>query len=349
LQGRYLDFGNPSALGGQIFQWQDANADRQVQPREVGQLLRVFGGPYSALDKGLKRPSTNELSLGLEQQFGRRFQARVRFFRRDDHRLVEIVNQGVPFSSYIPTLVIDPGTDGILGTSDDQILLLHNLKPSALGKDFLVLTNPPGYGASYKGFEIEVLKLFARHWEAAGSFAAMHVSAPTSPGNSVFQNDAGVINDNTGVVSALGADPNTLLFATGRTYFDRGFIGKLTAYYEAPHGIQVGAVAKYFDGLPFGRLLFVSGFNQGAFFVRATPRGDFGAFRTQLSSTLDLRIAREFGVKHGSILLELDSFNLLNLSKDTLESDLTGPIFAKRVPLAIEAPRIIRLGLEWNF
>ena len=349
LQGRYLDFGNPSAIGGQILQWLDVNGDRQVQPSEVGPLLRVFGGPYSSVDRGLQRPFTDEVSLGLEQQFGRRFQARVRFFRRDQHRPIEIVNTGIPPSSYIPTLVVDPGNDGIPGTADDQVLLLYNRKPSALGKDFFVLTNPSGYGASYKGFEIEVLKLFARHWEAEGSFAATHASAPTTPGNSVLENDAGFINDNTGVVSALGADPNTLLFATGRTYFDRGFVGKLTAYYEAPHGIRLGAVAKYFDGLPFGRLLFVNGFNQGSFFVRATPRGDFGAFRTQLSSTLDLRVARAFTVKRGSILFALDSFNLLNLRKDTLESDLTSPTFAKRAPLAIQAPRIIRLGLEWNF
>jgi Carboxypeptidase regulatory-like domain len=349
LQGRYLDFGNASALGGQLFKWQDANGDRQVQPGEVGQLLRVFGGPYSALDSGLRRPFTNEVSLGLEEQFGRLFQARVRFFRRDDHRLIEIVNTGVPFSSYIPTLVIDPGNDGIPGTSDDRVLLLYNRKPDALGKDFFVLTNPPGYRASFKGFELEVLKLFARHWEAEGSFAAMHVSAPTSPGNSVFENDSGVVNNNTGVISALNADPNTLLFATGRTYFDRGFIGKLTAYYQAPYGIRLGAVAKYYDGLPFGRLLFVNGFNQGSFFVRATPRGDLGAFRTQLSSTLDVRVARSFSVKRGNISMDLDFFNLLNLKKDTLEADLTSPTFAKRIPLAIQAPRIIRLGLEWNF
>ena len=58
FQGRYLDFGNAAALGGQVFQWQDANGDRQVQPPEIVRLLRVFGGPYSAVDKNLRRPLT---------------------------------------------------------------------------------------------------------------------------------------------------------------------------------------------------------------------------------------------------------------------------------------------------
>ncbi len=43
LQGRYLDFGNPAALGAQVFRWQDVNGDGVVQPQEVGQLLRVWG------------------------------------------------------------------------------------------------------------------------------------------------------------------------------------------------------------------------------------------------------------------------------------------------------------------
>jgi hypothetical protein len=349
LQGRYLDFGNSAALAGKVFQWQDTNGDRKVQPSEVMQLLRVFGGPYSALDENLRQPVTDEITAGLEKQFGDRFVARVRFFRRDDHHLVAIVNSGVPFSNYTPTLVIDPGDDGIPGNADDHQLLLFDRQPSALGRDFFVLTNPSAYRASYKGFEIEIVKLFARHWEASVNFAAMHASAPTSPGNSVFQNDPGFIMTDMSVSSTSNADPNTLLFATGRTYFDRGFTGKTAGYYEAPYGLRLGVVARYYDGLVFGRLLFVNGFEQGPFFVRATPRGDFGAFRTQFNSTLDLRVARAFGIKRSKLSLDLDVFNLLNLNRNTLESDLTGPNFRKRIPLAIQAPRTTRFGLEWEF
>jgi hypothetical protein len=349
LQGRYLDFGNPDALGGQVFQWQDANADRQAQPLEIGRLLRVFGGPYSAVAQSLRRPSIDEITLEVSKQFGGRFVTRARFFRRDDRHLVAIVNAGVPFSSYVPSLVIDPGNDGILGTTDDQSLTLFNRKSSALGKDFFVLTNPPGYRGSDKGFEIEMLKLFARHWQAACSFTAMHTSYPTNPGNGVFQNDPGISITDQSVFAASNADPNTLLFATGRTYFDRGFTGNLNAYYEAPQGVRLGVVARYYDGLVFGRLLLVNGFEQGPFFVRATPRGDLGAFRTQFNSTLDLHVARAFDIKRSKVSVALDVFNLLNLNKNTLESDLTSPDFSKRIPLAIQAPRTLRLGLAWEF
>jgi hypothetical protein len=349
LQGRYLDFGSAMALGGQVLQWQDVNGDRQVQPPEIGRLLRVFGGPYSAVAKNLRRPFTDEITVEVAKQFGERFVACVRFFRRDDHHLIAVTNPGVPLSSYIPTFVIDPGNDGIPGTADDQSLTLFTRKPSALGKDFLMLANPPGYRGSDKGFEIEMLKLFARHWEAAVNFTAMHTSYPTNPGNGVFQNDPGFIITDQSVFSASNADPNTLLFATGRTYFDRGFTGNLSAYYEAPYAVRLGVVARYYDGLVFGRMLFVNGFEQGPFFVRATPRGDFGAFRTEFNSTLDLRVARAFDTNRSKVSLVLDVFNLLNLNKNTLESDLTSPDFAKRIPLAIQAPRTLRFGLAWEF
>ena len=349
LQGRYLDFGNADALGGQVLQWQDANGDRQAQPPEIGRLLRVFGGPYSAVAQNLRRPVTDEITVEVTKQFGGRLVTRVRFFRRDDRHLVAILNSGVPFSSYVASPVIDPGNDGIAGTADDQSLTLFNRKPLALGKDFFLLTNPPGYRGSDKGFEIEMLKLFARHWQAAGSFTAMHTSYPTNPGNGVLQNDPGFIITDQSIFAASNADPNTLLFTTGRTYFDRGFTGNLSAYYEAPHDVRLGVVARYYDGLVFGRLLFINGFEQGPFFVRATPRGDFGAFRTQFNSTLDLRVARSFDIKRSKLSVALDVFNILNFNRNTLESDLTSPNFAKRIPLAIQAPRILRLGLGWEF
>ena len=96
-------------------------------------------------------------------------------------------------------------------------------------------------------------------------------------------------------------------------------------------------------------MLFVNGFNQGPFFVRATPRAENGAFRTQFNSTLDVRASREFTLRRGKLNVDVDIFNLLNLNKNTVENDLTSPTFAERVPLAIQAPRIVRFGLEWNF
>jgi len=342
LQGRYLDFGNPAALGGQVFQWGDVNGDLTVEPGELSTLLRRFGGPYSAIDRGLARPLTDEVSVGLDQNVGLGFRAGVRFFRRDTHRRIAFSNIGVPAADYTPVDILDPGNDGVSGTADDQSLRLYNRNPDALGQDSLLLTNPAGLHASFKGFEIRLVKPLLRVWEFTASFTALRTLAATNPGNSVFEND-------TGFVGALGTDPNTFVMAASRTYFDRAFVGKATGYYFAPKGFQLGFVAKYYDGLPFGRLLFVDGFNQGPFFVRATPRAHPGGFQTQFDFTLDTRVAREFRLRRGTLSGYLDFFNVLNLDKNTLEADLTGPSFESRVPLAIQAPRAARLGIEWRF
>lgn len=341
LQGRYLDFGNPRALGAQVFRGQDLNGDGLAQPQEAGLLLRVLGGPYSALDPRIARPFTDEISFGLQQNLDNRLTASVRFFRRDGHRLIGLKNPGVPLSEYVRVQYTDPGNDGIYGTADDQVLTLYNEKPAALGHDFLLLTNP-GLRANYKGFEALVVARLQNAWEFSASFTAGQTLARTSPGNSPWQND-------TGFVGSLGIDPNTLVMSQGRTYFDRGYTGKITAYYVAPHGFYLAAVATYFDGVPFGRLLFVNGFNQGPFFVRATPVGHPGGFQTQLNSTLDVRLARDFRLRRGVLSGYLDVFNLLNLNSNTREADLTGPAFPLRVPLSVEAPRTVRLGMAWNF
>ena len=341
LQGRYLDFGDPAALGGQVFGWTDANRDGQVQAQEIGSLLRVFGGPHSALALGIARPYTDEFSFGAEQNLGTGFSGAIRFFRRDDYRPLALNNIGVPFSDYTPVLFHDAGDDGIPGTPDDQFLTLYNRLPSALGKDFLVLGNY-GFHASYKGMEARLRKRLFQRWAFAASFTATRTSASTNPGNSVFEND-------TGIIGTLNTDPNTLIFAQGRTHFDRAFTGKISGYYSTPLGFHLGVVAAYYDGLPFGRLLFINGFNQGPFFVRAEPVGHPGGFQTQLNATLDCRISRGFSLPRGVLSGYLDVFNILNANSNTLESDLSGSAFLTRVPLAVEAPRTARLGLQWTF
>jgi hypothetical protein len=339
LQGRYLDFGNPAALGAQVFAF--SNGGGTVQAPEVGQLLRRFGGPYSAVDPGIARPYTDETSFGLQENLGDRLTAYVRFFRRDDHRLVALENTGVPFSDYTPVQYTDPGNDGIYGTADDRLLTLYNEKPSALGHDFLLLTNP-GLHASYKGVQFLVMARVRNSWEFSADFTAGQTLARTSPGNSPFHND-------TGFVGSLGIDPNTLVMSQGRTYFDRGYMGKITAYYAAPHGFYFAAVASYFDGAPFGRLLLVNGFNQGPFLVRATPVGHPGGFQTEMNATIDVRLARDFHLERGTFSGYFDVFNIMNWNSNTRESALTGPDFILRVPLAVEAPRTIRLGVAWHF
>jgi hypothetical protein len=342
LSMQYLSYANPTSLAGQVFGWNDRNNDQIFQPGEEGPLLRVFGGPYSSIDPKLQRPRTEEWVLGLDHSFSSSVQASLRLFHHKAKRLVESVNVGVPQSAFTPIPILDIGDDNVRGTRDDQILTVFNQEPSTLGQDRYLLTNPLGFSSIHKGLEVALRRKLVEPWFISVSFSAYKGVGPSSPGNSEFENDNGVIG-------RLYDDPNALLNASGRLFFDRAFVGKIAVFGRAPFGFYLGTVAKYSDGLPFGRRLIISGLNQGPFFVMATPRGQPGGLRTQFNVIFDQRIGRDFELGRSKLSFLIDIFNVLNLNNSLREFDISGPLFPQRRPLDVQNPRVVRLGIRWNF
>jgi hypothetical protein len=341
LPASYADFVNPTALGGAVFRWNDRNQDGIFQSGEEGALLRVFGGPYSSVDPNLKRPFTDEWRFGMEQDAGP-IRMGVRLIERNSTRLVHTVNIGVPESAYTPVPVLDPGDDGIVGTADDRTLIVYNQDAGTLGQDRYLLTNPVGLNATYRGLESNITARFAERGLASVSFAAFKSVGDGNPGNSALDNDPAI-------TGSLFDNPNTRINSRGRLFFDRAYVAKVAAYEEIPLQFRLASVISYFDGLPFGRKLVIPDFNQGPFFVMATPRGEPGGFRTQYNLTFDQRLSRDFGLGSRRLTVMLDIFNVLNLNKNLREFDVTGSLFARRKPLDVENPRAFRLGAKFTF
>jgi hypothetical protein len=339
LPARYANYANPLSVGGRVFQWQDGNHDGRFQPGEEGTLLRVFGGPYSSVDPRLRRPLTDEWGLGLEQSLGRQFSISARLFRRDEKRLVETVNIGIPKSAFSSLLVSDLGDDNVPGTSDDRSITVWNQDPRTLGEDRFLLTNPAGFRSFYKGIEMSLWSRWLQRGFIALSFTAYKTVGKGSPGNSEFEND-------TGVIGRLFDDPNTLWNARGRLFFDRAYAGKVAGFVQGPFGLQFSSVIKYWDGSPFGRRLVIEGLSQGTISVMATPRGQPGGLRTQFHLTFDQRIAREFQLRRVKLSVFIDTFNFLNLKQNLREWDISGPEFPLRRPIEVQNPRVIRLGIR---
>jgi hypothetical protein len=341
LIGRYLDFGNPNSLSGTEWRWEDANGDGQYQPGEAGTILRAFGGNVTEIDPRLKRPDTREIIIGAESRLPWRLVLRADFFRRDEKNRLETVNVGVPFSSYTPVVIHDPGGDYEPGTADDHEITVYDQDPSTLGKDRFVLTNP-GLTAFDKGLEMALSYQSGTRVGLALLFSAYMTRVQTNPGNSEYDNDQGI-------VGTLLDFPNSLVGTYGRQYFDRSYTARLLGFFHLPRNWTLATVTRYYDGLPFGRKLPVTGFNQGPFFINATPPGNPGGHRTEFNLTADVRIKRALRWRGRDLNLVLDVFNLLNTSNKTLESDLTGPLFLLRLPIEFEPPRIARFGVELNF
>jgi hypothetical protein len=334
LAGRYLDFGNPNSLGGSVY-----------QPAEQGSLLLRFGGPYSSISPSLNRPYSDEFDVGAEFPLAPRSVASIHLFRRDDKDRIAAIDTGVPIQAFTPVSILDPGPDGIQGTFDDQRLTVYSQNPATLGQDRYLLTNPAGLRMLHTGLEAEVRTEW-RGLTLHASFVAEKSYGPSNPGDALYENDPGVIG-------ALFLDPNTAIHAAGRSFVDRAYVGKIQASYRLPSAwgrIEVGSVADYMDGLVFARQLLVTGLPQGPFLVATTVRGSpEGGNRAQYVINWNLRISREFGLPIGRFAVGADILNVTNAGQRLQEDDLSGASFNLRLPVSIQPPRFLRIGLRYEF
>jgi len=345
LAGRYLDYGNPNSLGGNVYRWNDANGDGWFEPGEQGTPLARFGGPYSSISPSLRRPYADEWNLGAEMPLPFSTLASIHLFRRDEKDRIAAIDTGVTPQDYTPVTILDPGPDGIPGTFDDQRLTVYAQNPATLGHDQYLLTNPSGLRTLSSGVNAQ-LRTAWRGVTVLAAFVAEKSYGPTNPGNAVFENDPGV-------VGALFSDPNAQINATGRAFTDRAFTDKLAALYRLPArwgGVQIATVADYTDGLAFARMLLVTGLPQGPFLVATTPRGSpGGGNRAQHVQNWNLRLSREWPLPPGRISAIADLLNVTNEDLAIQQNDLTSPTFNLRLPIAIEPPRFVRFEVRYRF
>jgi hypothetical protein len=104
------------------------------------------------------------------------------------------------------------------------------------------------------------------------------------------------------------------------------------------------------DGLPFARELLVTGLPQGPFLVDATVRGSpEGGARAEHILNWNLGIRRAFKLRYGSITGLAQILNVANAAHKIQESDITGPAFNLRLPVALQSPRVLNLGFAYTF
>ena len=345
LAGRYLDYGNPNSLGGLEYQWNDLNGDSRFEPGEQGVLLSRFGGPYSSISPSLRRPYADEFNVGATASLPFHSFASLQLYRRDDKVRVALVNTGIPPSSFTPVTILDPGPDGIPGTADDQHLTIYQQNPSTLGQDMFFLSNPRGLRMQYEGFTAQVATQH-RFIDFHASFTAEKSFGPTNPGDGVLENDPGVIG-------ALYQDPNTSINAAGRDFFDRAYIGKVETISHLPAwlgNLDVADIVDYLDGLVFARRLLVTGLPQGPFLVDTTVRGSpEGGNRAEFVMNWNLRLGRRFHLPFGQLITGFDLLNVTNVANRIQESYVSSKAFNKRLPLAIQTPRVLRISLQYQF
>jgi hypothetical protein len=334
---------NPEGVGARIYAWNDANGDRLFQPGENTQVLKVYGGPYTRMDPNLQNPRTSEFTLGITQGGMGPLTFEGFGFHRSVQRLMTLVDEGVPFSSYTSVLEIDPGPDATLGTADDQLITVFNQKPETLGQDRYVLTNPQGFSSHSEGVQLR-LHLAAKRLQGEAAVTFYRSVAATGPGIDARQND-------TSNFLGVYADPNNGIFARGSTFFDRAALGRLSVAMELGWQLRAALIGNYQDGFPYSRVLAVQGLNQGVIGVLTKQRGpgEAGSLAGSMTAsyqTIAARLSKSFALRKMNLIGTLDVFNLLNRSGSLIEADATSVDEHWRVPLRVQTPRSVQLGMR---
>ncbi len=302
------------------YNWTDTNNNRQWDRGEEGKVLAVRGaGARAALASDLVDPHVDEFATWFERQVANNFGLRTGFVYKHTLDPFQTLNVLNPFDAFnIATTAVDPGLDGVTGTSDDHSLSAYNLDPSLIGNVANTLVNAPNYTTSAYTWEIAANRRFTNRWSLAASYAI------------TWRND----------YNAIPANPND----PQQTQQIPISFFKANASFEPGFGFRLTPVIRFQQGDPFARQVSVR-LNYGSQVMNAEPNG---SERRDSIALVDLRTERKFSIKGStSFSVFADAFNIFNSNAATSSIITTGSSFLR--PTLILAPRVFRLGAKFSF
>jgi hypothetical protein len=302
-----------------------------------GPLVFSRMGPQSArIDPDLRRPRSNDLTFGIDVRPHTGVVIGLAGLCRWEQDLFGLVNESRTSQSYDIVNVTDPGLD-LEHTEDDQTLHVSSIRLGLPTRFDNELTNPSDRTARRLGAKLTAEFMSDRLFLLFGATAYAAEGAAANRGFLDTENDQGLVGD-------ASLDPNSAIYAYGRLFGDRAFMGKLSGVYRFPAEVTLGAIARYHDGQPFARLVLVPGLTQGPDVVRAYANG---GSRFTFTATLDVRLQKALTIGGRHLAVLLDGYNVLNLGYETEERTITGPAF--RTPTAFQPPRSVRVGVRASF
>jgi hypothetical protein len=284
------------------------------------------------LDPDTRAPRTDEYSVGVDREIGRRLAVSAAYVHKDGANFIGWTDTGGQYGVETRSL---PD-----GRSVPVFVLLNE---TAARRFFL--TNPEEYSLTYNGLVMLVEKRRSQGWQAFASYtvskttgllpssgtnaAGPQVSTVSPPGNITF-----------------GRDPNDLTNAAGLLPNDRPHIFRMMGSVDVPRtGVAIAANMQYFTGKPWAATAQIT-LPQGDQRLQLEPRG---ARRLSSQSLLDVRISRSmaFG-KLGRVELMLDLLNALNdTAEDGIATDnLFSPNFGQ--PTVFVDPRRAMVSARLN-
>jgi len=334
-----MEFTNPAGYAGTV----DLLAP---DGSPTGILLGAFFPSSAQTEYGnhkLKSPRTDEVTISLQRELLTDLSVGIRYIKKWDKSLFETVdasqldidelmdNGNLVWTNWDPVPVTDP-YDGSEQTFWSQKQILQNET---------YLLNPPGAERDYDGVEVTLTKRYSRGWMLMTSY--------------VWQNSRGLIGtdwDTSWGGEALYNDPNAHENSLGRFRLERRHMFKINGLYVGPWGINISGFFQLMSGQRYTRSInsldLGVPLSQGSANIYAEERGSRGLPATII---LDLRVDKVFRFTNKySLRIFADIFNTFNNNKATsVQSRSSSPYLTFEEMLTIQHPRILRLGVKFEF
>lgn len=277
------------------------------------------------LDPDTDAPFTDEYSVGVDRELGRRLSVAVAYIRKNGENFIGWTDTGGIYRGETRTM------------DDGRVVPVLVLTNGTANRRFL-LTNQDGYLLTYDGLVTAVEKRNASGWHAFASYtwSRTYGLQPSSGGTAADAQSSSTLG------GAFGRDPNSLTNAEGRLPNDRPHMFRGAVSWDvARTGVRVATNVQFLSGKPWAASAQIS-LPQGDQRILLEPRG---TLRLPSLTMVDVRISKTLPLgDFGRVELLVDVLNAFNqATEEGLATDnFYSPTFG-RATVFVD-PRRVMLG-----
>jgi hypothetical protein len=331
---------NPNGLGTKTYTWTDLNHDGIPQINEwdpngaATNPTSQSGGIVTKVDPNLKRPYSNQVNVGYEQQLFSSVMVGVNYYFRNLKNEYAVRNLANPTSAYTSTSVDNNGNP-LINSVTGQPITLFNLAAADVGLSDYLITNIPELNTNhYNGVEFTVQKRMSKGWQVLAGYT--------------IQQQRGTYRRS--LTDDFNNPNNEVNRANAILNYDATQMFKVLSNYTLPKSFNVGLNFQHYTGYPLDPnngppTAVISGLNQGQFTVVGEQIGNI---RLPNVNIVNLRLSRPTQLGDRFNLEPIaDLFNLANSNTVISEVSTGGSSF--RQPTNQLNPFIARFGLRFSF
>jgi len=369
LDAATIGWSNPSASVGFVeYPWVDGNGDFFAQDNEVlvNQSFLAVGGGFNpadptsvvsanVIDPNLEAPVSTGVVVGVDRELMPNLGIQVNYSYGRSSNVVAQTGASDPFGqTFIPwagLTVADylpgPVTTGTLpdGSAYNVPTFIPDAAKIAANGNSRLLTNYAGYGPTYHGVEVSVVKRMSDRWMMRAGFA---YNNPREFFDGTPQNYLGnpTRTESSPLVQGGQVAPRSAGSGSGDVFVNGQWQVNINGAYMMPWGFEAAGNLFGRQGNPYPMFRAVALGQDGSTRVLVTP--DIDTFRFDDIWNLDLRLSKTFNYKRFRAQLVGDLFNVLNANTVlNRQRNVASPSF--NVITQNLSPRIFRVGARIGF